>query len=79
MRFDTASAGCHRPLRPINSFPELARAYDYTHGYGVNDATYDQVNIGADYFLSKRTALYLVRLYQHASGTDWTGNAARAS
>jgi Outer membrane protein (porin) len=57
----------------------LGTAYDYTHGYGVNGAIYHQVNVGADYFLSKRTDLYLVGLYQHASGTDSTGKAARAN
>ncbi|NKJ49135.1 porin [Burkholderia sp. SG-MS1] len=57
----------------------LGVAWDYTHGYGVNDATYQQVNLGADYFLSKRTDIYLVGLYQHASGTDSTGHAARAN
>jgi predicted porin len=57
----------------------LGIAYDYTHGYGVNDATYHQINVGADYFLSKRTDLYLVGLYQHASGTDSTGQPARAN
>ena len=54
-------------------------AYDYTKGYGVNDAKYNQVSAGLDYFLSKRTDLYLAGVYQHASGKDSTGHAAVAN
>jgi predicted porin len=54
-------------------------AYDYTKGYGVNDARYNQVSLGTDYFLSKRTDVYLVGNYQHASGVDSTGQSARAN
>jgi predicted porin len=57
----------------------LGVAYDYTKGYGVNDAKYHQVALGADYFLSKRTDLYLTGIYQHASGTDSTGTPAVAN
>src|ERR1700712_1131511 len=54
----------------------LGAAYDYTKGYGVNDAKYHQGIIGVDYFLSKRTDLYADGIYQHASGTDSTGKTA---
>ncbi|MDI7046859.1 porin, partial [Escherichia coli] len=54
-------------------------AYDYTKGYGVNDAKYNQFVAGVDYFLSKRTDLYIAGVYQHASGTDSTGHAAVAN
>lgn len=54
-------------------------AYNYTKGYGVNDARYGQASLGVDYFLSKRTDIYLVGNYQHASGTDSTGQRARAN
>ncbi|MGU7782832.1 porin [Burkholderia sp. PU8-34] len=57
----------------------LGVAYNYLKGYGVNGATYNQGTIGADYFLSKRTDLYAVTAYQHASGTDSTGRKAVAS
>ncbi|QCP54829.1 porin [Trinickia violacea] len=57
----------------------LGVAYNYLKGYGVNGATYNQGTIGADYFLSKRTDLYAVTAYQHASGTDSTGGKAVAS
>ena len=57
----------------------LGAAYDYTKGYGVNDAKYHQGMIGADYFLSKRTDFYVDAVYQHASGTDSTGKRAVAN
>jgi predicted porin len=54
-------------------------AYDYTKGYGVNDAKYHQGVVGIDYFLSKRTDVYADAVYQHASGTDSTGGRAVAN
>lgn len=57
-------------------------AYDYTKGTGAAGqpgSTYHQGSIGADYFLSKRTDVYLVAVYQKASGTDSTGHPAVAS
>jgi predicted porin len=53
-------------------------AYDYTKGYGVNGAKYHQAALGADYFLSKRTDVYITGIYQHASGTDSTNTPAVA-
>jgi predicted porin len=57
----------------------LGIGYDYTKGYGVHDVQYQQVMLGADYFLSKRTDLYVTGVYQHASGTDSTGGRAVAA
>lgn len=57
----------------------VGAAYDYTKGYGVNDAKYHQGVLGADYFLSKRTDVYVDGVYQHASGTDSTGGRAVAN
>ncbi len=62
-------------------------AFDYTDGGSVDyaaggsnpGAKYFQYSLGADYFLSKRTDLYVVGVYQHASGTDSTGKDAVAS
>ncbi|MBN3726986.1 porin [Burkholderia sp. Ac-20379] len=57
-------------------------AYDYTRGSKVNGqsaAQYHQVNLGVDYFLSKRTDLYAIGVYQHALGYDSTGNRAVAA
>ncbi|AJZ56941.1 gram-negative porin family protein [Paraburkholderia fungorum] len=60
----------------------LAAAYAYTKGSGVgaqNGARYQQINVGADYFMSKRTDLYAVAVHQRASGTDSTGHQAVAA
>jgi predicted porin len=57
----------------------LGAAYDYTKGYGLGNAKYHQGVIGADYFLSKRTDLFVDAVYQHASGTDSTNHAAVAN
>ncbi|AQG99656.1 porin [Burkholderia sp. KK1] len=57
----------------------LGVAYDYTKGYGLGDAKYHQAMLGADYFLSKRTDVYIDGVYQHASGTDSTNRTAVAN
>ncbi|SAL79699.1 porin [Caballeronia peredens] len=57
----------------------LGVAYDYTKGYGLGDAKYHQAMLGADYFLSKRTDVYIDGVYQHASGTDSTNRSAVAN
>ncbi len=57
-------------------------AYNHTHGNsmaGKDGATYNQVATGLDYLLSKRTDVYLIGVYQKASGTDSTGSAAVAA
>ncbi|BEU28448.1 porin [Paraburkholderia sp. 22B1P] len=57
--------------------------YSYTKSSGDTSATYHQVSAGADYSLSKRTDVYLVGAYQHASGETGNGSggaiAAQAS
>ncbi|WP_243469118.1 porin [Paraburkholderia sp. PGU19] len=48
-------------------------AYSYTHNSGSDgkaSASYHQGALGLDYFLSKRTDVYTIVVYQHASGTD---------
>ncbi|SEJ70297.1 porin [Paraburkholderia diazotrophica] len=60
----------------------VGAAYDYTHGSSLNGhdaAKYHQGSAGVDYFLSKRTDVYLIGVYQHASGTDSTGKTAVAA
>ncbi|CAB5282003.1 porin [Burkholderia multivorans] len=61
----------------------LGLGYSYTKASGDTDAKYHQVSLGADYSLSKRTDVYLVGAYQHASGTQrvdaTTTQAAQAS
>jgi predicted porin len=54
-------------------------AYEYTDSSGAGDAHYNQVNLGGDYFLSKRTDIYLTTAWQRASGIDSTGKAAVAA
>lgn len=48
--------------------------YVYTKASGDTDATYHQVSLGGDYNLSKRTDIYLVGAYQHASGSQRIAN-----
>ncbi|MFD1559590.1 porin [Paraburkholderia silviterrae] len=65
----------------------LGTAFDYTKGSEVAEANgksnagakYYQFSAGADYFLSKRTDLYLIGVYQKASGTDSTNHSAVAA
>jgi predicted porin len=48
--------------------------YIYTKASGDASATYHQVSLGGDYNLSKRTDIYLVGAYQHASGDQRASN-----
>jgi predicted porin len=56
----------------------IGAGYTYEHANGDTTATYNQVGIGADYSLSKRTDFYVLGAYQHASGEQatYTTNAA---
>ncbi|WP_213303702.1 porin [Paraburkholderia sacchari] len=54
----------------VNPALLLGLGYVYTHGAGDTSASYNQVSLGADYNLSKRTDLYAVAAYQHANGTQ---------
>ena len=61
-------------------------AFDYTSsgnvsraGGSAGGAKYYQGSVGVDYFLSKRTDLYLIGVFQKASGIDSTGASAVAS
>lgn len=49
--------------------------YDYLRSLGDSSAKYHQVNAAVDYNLSKRTDLYGVLSYNHASGTNGLGAA----
>ncbi|WP_233868270.1 porin [Paraburkholderia adhaesiva] len=46
----------------------LGLGYTWTHGSGDSSNTYNQIALGADYTVSKRTDFYAVATYQHASG-----------
>ncbi|WP_233871259.1 porin [Paraburkholderia adhaesiva] len=54
----------------ITPFVILGLSYVYTHGeYSVGRSThYNQVDLAGHYLLSKRTELYLIGIYQRASG-----------
>jgi predicted porin len=57
----------------------VGAAYDYTQGSKINDnsrAQYHQGSLGIDYFLSKRTDIYIVGVYQHALGDTLSSNGA---
>ena len=57
-------------------------AYSYTRNSGASgagSASYNQGSVGLDYYLSKRTDLYVIGIYQKASGTDSTERDAVAS
>jgi len=54
----------------------VGAAYSYTD---APTAKYEQVDFGPDYFLSKRTDVGAVMVWQHASGVDSTGHAAVAA
>lgn len=61
---------------------QLGTAYIYIRNSGASGAsgaTYQQVDVGGYYALSKRTSLYAVGVYQKASGTDSTGQHAVAA
>jgi predicted porin len=56
-------------------------SYNFTHGTGVDNgptANYNQVNLGIDYLLSKRSDVYLLAGYQRAKGHDSTSRTASA-
>ncbi|MCU9957779.1 MULTISPECIES: porin [Burkholderia] len=62
----------------------LGAAYDYTQGSkidGNSAAKYHQGSLGVDYFLSKRTDVYVIGVYQHASGNvlDAKGDVVQAT
>ena len=54
---------------------QIELGYDYMKSGGNSSATYNQANLAADYLLSKRTDLYAIVAYGHASGKNGLGNA----
>ncbi|WP_287497919.1 porin [Pandoraea sp. CB10b_02] len=59
----------------LTSALQLGAAYTYTTAKSTDEpkATFHQVSVGSDYWLSKRTDAYLVGLWQHASGSASDG------
>lgn len=74
--FNSVEANARYALTPSLT---LGSAFTYTRTSGAGDARYEQLTLGADYNLSKRTDVYLVTSAQHASGTDSTGKQATAA
>jgi predicted porin len=74
--FDNIEANFRYQLTPSVL---LGTSYNYTRTRGAGDAHYNQVNAGVDYFVSKRTDVYLTSGYQDASGVDSTGKTATAA
>jgi len=55
----------------------LGLGYTFTHGSGNGEsASYNQISLGGDYNLSKRTDVYLVGAWQKASGTGAVASVA---
>ncbi|ABB08544.1 porin [Burkholderia lata] len=59
----------------------LGASYSYTltRGPDAIGAHYNQINAGVHYALSKRTDVYMIAVYQRASGVDSLGQSAVAS
>ncbi|MDR5825975.1 porin [Caballeronia sp. LZ043] len=69
LRLQNAEGAIYKFLRPDW---EVGLAYVYTHGdYSIGRSThYNQIDIASHYFLSKRTDLFLIGIYQRASGPN---------
>jgi predicted porin len=77
-KFDNVEANLRYQMTPAWL---AGLAYVYTHASGADGqsgALYHQVQVGTDYFISKRTDVYAIVVYQHASGTDSLGQPAVA-
>ncbi|WP_321871577.1 porin [Paraburkholderia tropica] len=61
---------------------QFGAAFDYTKGVGADGhsgAKYELASMGLDYALSKRTDVYSLLVYEHASGTDSLNQPAVAT
>ncbi|MGU7770466.1 porin [Burkholderia sp. MR1-5-21] len=78
--FNTWELNLRKFVTPAAMF---GASVQYTRGSPVagnlGGVNYLQANAGIDYFLSKRTDVYLVGIWQHASGYDSTGSKAVAA
>jgi len=63
--FNSGSAYANYQLNPATL---LGLGYTYMKSSGVTSASYNQLSVGSDYNLSKRTDLYAVLAYQKANG-----------
>lgn len=60
----------------VNPAILIGAGYTYMRASGDTSATYNQAGVGAEYDFSKRTDVYVLGSYQHASGTQATYNSA---
>jgi predicted porin len=77
--FNTAELNLKYVVSPATV---LGAVYNWTHGTGtgsVGKSDYHMLSLVWDYFLSKRTDVYVLGSYQVAGGTDSTGKAAVAT
>ncbi|MCA1325359.1 porin [Herbaspirillum sp. alder98] len=77
--FNTAELNLKYVVSPATV---LGAVYNWTHGTGVGavgKSDYHMLSLVWDYFLSKRTDVYVLGSYQMASGQDSTGKAAVAT
>ncbi|MBB5499343.1 putative porin [Paraburkholderia sp. MM5384-R2] len=78
-KFDTAEINVTYYWTPL-LLSEMV--YSYTRGSGVgmiSSSRYNNVSLSLDYYLSKRTDVYVISSTEFAGGTDSTGKAARAA
>ncbi|TKC91181.1 porin [Trinickia terrae] len=75
-KFNNGSAFFNYQLNPAL---RAGVGYNYTSLTGPASAHYNQVNLGADYALSKRTDLYALFGYQKASGNTLNASGAVVS
>ncbi|MDR5741161.1 MULTISPECIES: porin [unclassified Caballeronia] len=78
-KFDTAEVNATYYWTPA-LLSELV--YSYTRGSGVGSigsSHYNNVSLSLDYYLSKRTDVYIISSTQFADGTDSTGRPAHAT
>ncbi|MCG5074819.1 porin [Paraburkholderia tagetis] len=78
-KFDTAEFNMTHYWTPflLSQF-----VYSYTHGSGagsIDSSSYNNISLSLDYYLSKRTDVYIIGSTEFASGTDSTGRKARAT
>ncbi|HKR44447.1 MAG TPA: porin [Paraburkholderia sp.] len=66
-RYNVAGGFVNYALTPASL---IGVGYTWTHSAGDTSATYNQLSLGGDYNLSKRTDVYLVGAWQHANGTQ---------
>jgi predicted porin len=77
--FHNGEIGLRYLIRPDLN---LGLSYNFTHATGADNgesANYNQFNLGLDYFLSKRSDVYLLAGYQKANGHDSTSRTLSAA